>query len=134
MAKHIRLALLCALALLVGVAASAPLLAAVDADAFGNWRVEFVSLARGTVAVNMTINQSGTRLTGRVVDEYGEYPIDGRLADDQVTVTWTVPEDGKLLEITMKGTLAGDTITGTAKLGNVGEGALRAHRTSENDQ
>jgi len=96
----------------------------------GTWRVEFVT-PLGQTGVNMTINQSGTRLTGQVTDEYGEYPIEGRLADDVVTVVWSVPEDGKMLEITMKGKLEGNVITGTAKLGNVGEGPLTARRTGD---
>jgi hypothetical protein len=96
----------------------------------GLWRVEFVT-PLGQVGVNMTINQSGTRLTGHVTDEYGEYEILGHVADQQVTVVWSVPEDGKMLEITMRGKLEGNVITGTAKLGDVGEGPLSARRTGD---
>ena len=123
----IRNALVLCLALLVACVT----LRAGDEGAAGNWRVEFVT-PQGQVAINMTINQTGTKLTGRVTDEYGEWPIEGRLTGDQLTVVWTVPEDGKLLEITMKGKLDGDVITGTAKLGDVGEGPLRARRVSVN--
>ena len=98
--------------------------------AAGMWRVEFVT-PNGQVGVNMTINQTGNRLTGQVTDEYGEFPIDGRLADQQVTIVWSVPEDGKLIEITMKGKLEGNVINGTVKLGNVGEGPLTARRTGD---
>ena len=38
----------------------------------GLWRVEFVT-PLGQVGVNMTINQSGTKLSGQVTDEYGEW-------------------------------------------------------------
>ena len=99
-------------------------------SAAGLWRVEFVT-PQGQVGINMTINQSGTKLTGRVTDEYGEWPIEGRLTDGQVTVIWSVPEDGKMMEITMKGKLEGNLITGTAKLGDVGEGPLSARRTGD---
>ena len=99
-------------------------------SAAGTLRVEFVT-PQGQVAVNMTINQSGARLTGRVTDEFGEWPIEGRLTEDQVTVVWSVPEDGKMLEITMTGKLDGNVINGTAKLGNVGEGPLTARRTAD---
>ena len=99
-------------------------------NAAGLWRVEFVT-PLGQVGVNMTINQSGTKLTGQVTDEYGEWAIDGRIVDGQVTVVWSVPEDGRLLEITMKGKLEGNVITGTAKLGDVGEGPLSARRTGD---
>jgi hypothetical protein len=99
-------------------------------SAAGLWRVEFVT-PQGQVGVNMTINQSGTKLTGRVTDEYGEWPIEGKLTEGQVTVVWSVPEDGKMMEITMKGKLEGNLITGTAKLGDVGEGPLSARRTGD---
>ena len=99
-------------------------------SAAGMWRVEFVT-PLGQVGVNMTINQSGTKLTGQVTDEYGEWAIDGRITGDQVMVVWSVPEDGKMLEITMKGTLEGNVITGTAKLGDAGEGPLSARRTGD---
>jgi len=97
----------------------------------GMWRVEFVTQT-GQSVVMMTINQSGTKLTGHITDEYGEYEIEGRLTDGQVTIVWSVPEDGKMLEITMKGKLETATlITGTAKLGDVGEGPLSARRTGD---
>jgi hypothetical protein len=96
----------------------------------GMWRVEFVTQT-GQSVVMMTINQSGTKLTGHITDEYGEYEIQGRLADGQVTIVWSVPEDGKMLEITMKGKVEGTLITGTAKLGSVGEGPLTARRTGD---
>jgi hypothetical protein len=99
-------------------------------SAAGMWRVEFVT-PQGQVGVNMTINQAGNRLTGQVTDEYGEFPIDGRLADQQVTIVWSVPEDGKILEITMKGKLEGSVITGTVRLGNIGEGPLTARRVGD---
>ena len=120
-------------AFVVSMAVSAPLVAEPqkqEPSVAGLWRVEFVT-PLGQVGVNMTINQSGTKLTGHVTDEFGEYEINGRFADRQVTVVWSVPEDGKMLEITMKGTLDGNVITGTAKLGNVGEGPLSARRTGD---
>ncbi len=120
-------------AFVVSMAVSAPLAAQPQkqqASVAGLWRVEFVT-PLGQVGVNMTINQSGTKLTGHVTDEFGEYEINGRFADGQVTVVWSVPEDGKMLEITMKGTLDANVITGTAKLGNVGEGPLSARRTGD---
>ncbi|HYM22315.1 MAG TPA: hypothetical protein VEU08_03880 [Vicinamibacterales bacterium] len=101
-----------------------------DVKAAGEWRVTFV-VPTGTKSVNMIVNQRDKHLTGTVVDEYGEFPLDGRLDGDQLTIIWSVPEDGKLLDITMKGTLKGDTITGTATIGKLGEGPLTARRTAE---
>ena len=104
---------------------------AVPVDVAGNWRVEFV-VPTGEVAVNMTINQRETKLSGRVVNEDGEFPLEGSVDGDQVTVTWVVPEQGSQMRITMKGTIDGEYITGTARLGDVGEGSLSARRVSRN--
>jgi len=117
-------------ALKLVAALALPAALAAQSSAAGLWRVEFVT-PLGQVAVNMTINQTGTRLTGHVTDEFGEYEIAGRVVDGQITVVWSVPEDGKLLEITMNGKLDGNVISGTAKLGDVGEGPLSARRTGD---
>ena len=98
--------------------------------AAGQWRVQFV-VPSGTKAVNMNVVQNGARLTGVITDEYGEYAIDGRLEGKQVTIVWTIPEDGKLVDITMKGKLEGDVINGTARIGDLGEGPLQARRTAD---
>src|SRR5215217_4222482 len=90
------------------------------ADVAGNWRVEFV-IPKGEMGVTMTINQRGEKLSGQVVNEDGEFPLTGSVAGNDVTVTWTVPDAGKSLDITMTGTIEGEYITGTARLGNVGE-------------
>ena len=123
---HTRLVVLVA----VLSAFAAPVLAQLSAA--GEWKVNFV-VPTGTKFVNMVINQQKTTLSGTVINEDGEFPLTGTIIDDQVTVIWTVPEDGKLMEITMKGKLAGNLITGTAKLGNVGEGSLTARRDAEGD-
>lgn len=115
------------IALLLFIVASA----FAEADVAGNWRVEFVVPA-GERAVNMTINQNGTKLTGRVISEDGQFQLEGRVNNDQVTVTWTVADQGDQLQITMKGKIEGDHITGTARIGNLGEGALEAQRVSRN--
>jgi hypothetical protein len=116
------------LVLAAAVVLAVPLFA--QANVAGEWRVTFV-VPTGTRAVNMVINQQRTTLTGTVINEDGEFPLKGRVVDDQVTVVWSVPENGKLLDITMKGKISGDLITGTAELGDIGEGALSARRTAE---
>jgi hypothetical protein len=101
------------------------------ADVAGNWRVEFV-IPKGEMGVNMTITQAGEKLSGQVINEDGEFPLAGTVAGDTVTITWTVADDGKQLDITMIGTIEGEYITGTARLGNFGEGSLSARRVSRN--
>jgi hypothetical protein len=96
----------------------------------GEWRVQFTT-PLGQRMVVMTLNQSGAKLTGHVTDEYGEYPLEGRFENTQVTAVWSVYDDGKMLEITLKGTLEGNVINGVAKLGDAGEGSLVARRIGD---
>ena len=115
---------------LLAAALATPLLAQASASAAGEWRVNFV-VPTGTRSVNMVINQQRATLSGTVINEDGEFPLKGRIADDQVTIVWSVAEAGKLMELTMKGKLSGDTITGTLQVGDVGEGPMSARRTAE---
>jgi hypothetical protein len=100
-------------------------------DVAGNWRVEFAT-PTGDFGTTVTLNQDGGKLTGRAVNEDGEFPVEGTVTEDQVTFTWTVPEQGGQMRITVKGKIEGEYINGTARLGNVGEGSMEARRVSRN--
>ena len=114
----------------VALVVTSPATVFAQANAAGEWRVNFV-VPTGTRSVSMVINQQRATLSGTVINEDGECPLKGRIADDQITIVWTVPEAGKLMELTMKGKVSGDSITGTVQLGDVGEGPLSARRTAE---
>lgn len=101
------------------------------ADVAGNWRVEFTT-PTGEAGTTVTLNQKGDRLTGRAVNEDGEFEVEGSVVDDEVTFRWMVPEQGGQMQITVKGKLDGEYINGTARLGNVGEGTMSARRVSRN--
>jgi hypothetical protein len=101
-------------------------------SAAGQWHVEFAT-PLGERAVNMTINQTGTRLSGHVSDPYGEYELKGQITSAHVTAAWSAPDEGKIIEITMRGELKGNAIEGSAKIGDLGEGPLSARRTGDGD-
>jgi hypothetical protein len=117
-------------AALLTLFSTAVLIAASAAGPAGQWRVEFPT-PLGQRGVNMTITNSGAVLHGHVVDEYGEYDLKGRFERNRVMVAWSVPESGRMLEITLKGTLDGNVIRGTATLGTVGDGPFSARRTGD---
>src|ERR1043166_4873271 len=62
------------------VAAWAMPIAAQTPNAAGEWRVTFV-VPTGTRSVNMVINQQRTTLSGTVINEDGEFPLKGNIAD-----------------------------------------------------
>lgn len=98
------------------------------ADAAGEWAVSFATPS-GPVEFTMYVSQEGTRLTGRLTSDAGEFPLRGSVDGDDVTITWSLPDAGRILEITFKAKVQGDQMTGTAKLGDRGQGPMSAQRT-----
>lgn len=111
---------------LVFVMASA---AAAQVNVTGEWALDLTT-PNGHRDYVLYLNQEGPRVTGHVTSEYGEAAIRVTLNGDAITVTWSQAEEGKMLEISLTGTVKGDSISGTAKLGTIGQGPFQADRTS----
>lgn len=99
-----------------------------EASLTGEWSAT-VAAPRGALEYTMYLTQEGPRLTGYFQSQYGEIPLKGSIAGDQIKLAWTMSDGSKELSVTMTGTVKGDTISGTATLGDVGQGAFRAERT-----
>ena len=94
----------------------------------GEWSA-VVTAPRGELEYTMYLTQEGPRLTGYFQSQYGEIPLKGTINGDQIKLSWTMTDGTKELNVTMTGTVKGDAISGTATLGDVGQGAFRAERT-----
>jgi hypothetical protein len=99
-----------------------------QADVAGEWAVTFETPG-GPEDFTMYVVQEGTRLSGRLTSDAGEFGLRGTVDGNHVRIVWSFPEQGKLLEITFTATIDGDSITGTAKLGDLGQGQMSAERT-----
>jgi hypothetical protein len=115
-----------AAALLVCLLAAATTVA--QADAAGEWSVSFATPS-GPAEFTMYVTQEGTRLTGRLTSDAGEFPLRGTVNGDAVTITWTLPDGGRLLDVTFTAKINGDEMSGTARLGDRGQGPLSGERT-----
>jgi hypothetical protein len=104
--------------------------AGAQADMSGEWAVSFTS-PQGPQEFTMYVQQQGPRLSGRLTSEYGEFPLRGSVDGNTFTINWSMPDGGRELAITFNGTVDGDTMTGTAKLGNSGTGQLSGTRTGQ---
>jgi len=98
------------------------------ANLSGEWSVT-VTAPRGELDYTMYLNHEGPRLTGYFQSQYGEMPLKGSVNGDEVKLSWTMADGAKELAVTMTGRVKGDTISGTARLGDIGEGAFRAEKT-----
>jgi hypothetical protein len=110
-------------------ALGAPQTLSAQAKVEGEWAVTF-GTPMGVMEFSMAVSQNGTKLTGHLTSDVGEFPLKGTVDGDQVTIDWTLNDGGKMIDITFKGKLEGDKMSGTAKLGNIGTGAFSADRTS----
>jgi len=97
------------------------------ANVGGEWAVT-LTLPLGESWFNMFIVQKDTQLTGYMLNESGQFDLKGTITRDQVKFQWDYPDGGKILTIAFTGKVDRNTISGTAKVGNVGEGAMSAQR------
>lgn len=102
---------------------------AAQATVTGEWALE-VTTPNGHVEYTLYLNQEGPRVTGHLTSEYGETQVRVTLNGDAITLSWSQAEGGKTIDIALSGTVKGDSMSGTAKLGTVGQGPFQAERTS----
>ena len=96
----------------------------------GEWDVSFAS-PQGPQDFTMYVVQQGPRLTGRLTSEYGEFPLRGTIDGAAFTITWSLPDRDRSVEVTFTGKVDGDSLSGTAKLGTRGSGPLSGTRTGQ---
>ncbi len=95
----------------------------------GEWSA-VVTAPRGELEYTMYLTHEGPRLTGYFQSQYGEIPLKGSVKGTDVNLSWTMVDGSKEIAVTMTGSVSGDVIRGTAKLGTIGEGAFRAERAA----
>jgi hypothetical protein len=95
----------------------------------GEWSA-VVTAPRGELEYTMYLTQEGPRLTGYFQSQYGEIPLKGTVNGNEVKLSWTLMDGSREVNVTMTGKADGDAISGTATLGNIGEGPFHAQRTA----
>jgi hypothetical protein len=100
-----------------------------QADVTGEWDAIYQT-PLGPQELTMYLTQEGPRINGHTTSEFGEFQVRGSINGDEVKLSWTEVDAGKTLLISVTAKINGDTISGTAKLGDRGEGPFRAHRSA----
>ena len=98
----------------------------------GEWAIALTT-PQGHSEYTMYITQEGPRLTGHLTSEYGEVPVRGSVNGDEVKLSWSIADGGKTLDVTVTATAKGDKLTGTARLGTIGEGPFTGERTGDGE-
>jgi len=88
-------------------------------DITGTWEMT-VESPQGTMNITIEYKQEGETLTGKHVSEMGEAPLKGTVKGNEIVYTLTMDMGGQQFSIVHKGKVDGDTIAGTAELGEMG--------------
>jgi hypothetical protein len=97
------------------------------ADVTGAWEMS-VDSPQGTMTITANYKQEGETLTGNHVSEMGESPLKGTVKGNEIAYTLTIDMGGQQLAIEHKGKVEGDTMTGTADVGEMGSMKWTAKR------
>jgi hypothetical protein len=114
-----------ALACLVMISLPGPARAQSGID--GVWDVT-LETPQGAMTVEATFKQEGEAVTGSVSSPMGSVDFKGTLVNNALAISYAVPVQDQQLQIEMKGTLAGDTMSGTIAFGSLGEAGWSAKR------
>lgn len=101
-------------------------LAAFAQGATGFWQLG-VTLPQGPSTMTMTLTQSGDGVTGTMSSPFGSSPIAGTVSGTDVTLTAEL-NVGRVLPLTFKGKLEGDTFNGTIDLGGMAQSPFTGKR------
>jgi hypothetical protein len=110
-----------------------PLLAAAqgNAGASGVWTLSVTSSA-GTETAQAVVAEDNGRLTGIIASSRGQYPVEGTLTADSVTLRFTIRYEGSPLPITLTATPDAGQVSGRADFGGQESGTWTARRASSN--
>jgi len=106
--------------LALAFALSLPYPAIAQVDITGDWVVT-VESPQGTTSIDATMKQAGEDLTGSITSPMGSVDFKGKVIKDALNVRYTLDLQGNSIEITMTGTVAGDSITGNLNFGGMGD-------------
>ena len=102
---------------------AAVFLIVLQASVAGEWTA-LLTAPLGEMNFKMLIVQNGVKLSGHVSSEDGEFPLKGTVKGDGVQIEWSFPDGGRIVAATFTGKIEGNVMSGSARLGNVGDGPM----------
>jgi hypothetical protein len=125
--KTMKSLMLVGMAVLFAACASAPAKPK-GPDVSGNWVVTTES-PMGAQDTELVVKQTGEQLSGTMASQMGSVPVTGTLTGGKdVAFGFTFDAQGMTMKIDYTGVVEGDTMKGTAKFGDFGQGAFTAKR------
>jgi hypothetical protein len=96
-------------------------------DLTGSWMLSTIS-PLGTEDADMTVEQTGRQLAGKVSSSHGTLDYTGMLDGNAVEFTFTFHSSGQPIKIDYAGVVEGDTMSGKVVFGELSEGTFTAKR------
>ena len=96
-------------------------------DVTGTWAFQ-VETAAGSGTPTMTLKQDGGKLSGHYSGQLGEAPLTGTVKGNAVEFSFDISAEGNTLHIVYSGTAEKDSMKGTVKLADFGEGTFTAKK------
>lgn len=94
--------------------------AAAQGSTAGDWDVS-LETPLGAQSVTLSLKQDGEKLTGELANPLGALPVTGSYTSGMMAVNATLVFQGMSLQLGLNGKVDGDTLSGTAKAGDLGE-------------
>ena len=98
-------------------------------DLSGSWDVTIHS-PQGRHEVRAMLHSGGARLTGTLVGDDGEVPLEGMIDGNQIRFSYVIQFQDNQLPITITGEVKGDTMEGEADFGGFAQGNWSAARSA----
>jgi len=105
------------------------LAAAQSSDVTGDWDVT-INSPQGSRTSKVTFKQEGEKVNGVLKNQRGEVPFQGTIKGKELKFAYTVKFQDNDLNITMVGSVDGDSIKGTADFGGFAQGDWTAKRVA----
>ena len=103
------------------------------ADVAGKWDVS-VQTDQGERPGVLTITQSADKLAATISGPQGEAPADVSLKGNAITVSFSMQGQNGTIDITMSGTVEGNSMQGTVDIGGMGTAPWTARRAASQGQ
>jgi hypothetical protein len=99
-----------------------------QADVTGEWDASYAT-PLGPQELKIYLTQEGPRVSGHTTSEYGESQVRGTISGQDIQFTFSSTDGGRAIDIRVTAKVSGDTMRGTAKIGDRAEGSFAAERT-----
>lgn len=99
-------------------------------DVTGQWTLTFTT-PQGGRDVQTTFKQSGEKLTGALSGQAGEMALEGTVKENAIAFGFSFDTPNGSMRIAISGTVAGDSMKGTADMGEMGQTDWTAARAAK---